>query len=517
MRLLEMNTGAAASSTVARNIVANFLGGTWAGVMALAFIPLYIKLIGIESYGLIGIYASLRALFAVLDMGLSTTLNRELARLSVVKGANQEARDLVRTFEMIYWGVGIVIGGVLVALAPLIARHWLHAQGVTAGTVEQAVMIMGLVLAFEWPVSLYFGGLMGLQRQVLLNGAKAIAATFRSGGAVLVLWLISPSIQAYFIWQIIVTSAQTLLMAGCLWASLPMGDGHTVFRKELWFDKWKFATGIAGITLLATILTQLDKVILSNLLTLELFGYYAVAAAVAGSLNYIASPIFSALFPRFTQGVAEGKEADLVLLYHKGCQLMSVIVVPGWIIVALFSKELLSLWIRNLFIVKNTYLLVSLIITGTAFNSIMLLPLALQLAHGWTKLSFYKNVVSVILFIPMLIWLIKHYGSAGAAVAWIALNAGYILIEVPLMHRRLLKEEMWRWYFVDVGLPLLVSLCIGICARVFMPNGTSAYLALLYIAAVSLVALLSSGLATPATREWLQKAFRRSMRLGHLI
>ena len=47
--------------------------------MSLAFVPLYIKFMGIESYGLVGIFASLLALFGLLDMGLSTTLNRELA------------------------------------------------------------------------------------------------------------------------------------------------------------------------------------------------------------------------------------------------------------------------------------------------------------------------------------------------------------------------------------------------------------------------------------------------------
>jgi O-antigen/teichoic acid export membrane protein len=478
--------------------------------MALAFTPVFIKFIGIESYALIGIYTSLRALFAVLDMGLSLTLNRELARLSVIEGADQLSRDLVRTFELVYWAIGILIGGMLVACAPLITHHWLHAQGVPLRTVEHAVMIMGLVLAFEWPVNLYAGGLMGLQRQVLLNGARVIAATVRSIGAVLVLWMISRTIQGYFIWQIIVTAAQTFVMAGCLWASLPRAQGPAVFRKTIWLDQWRFATGITGITLLATILTQLDKIILSKRLTLELFGYYAVAAAVAASLSYIAGPIFSAVFPRLTQAVAEGKQADLALLYHKSCQLMSLLIVPAWIMAALFSKELLSLWIPNPVIVKNIYLLVSLLITGTAFNSIMVLPLALQFAHGWTKLSFYKNVVSVALFVPLLLWLIRHYGPTGAAIAWIALNAGYILVEIPLMHRRLLKEEMWRWYFVDVGVPLMVSLVVGISARMFVPAGTSGYLALLYIVAISLVALLSSGLATPSTRSWLQKALRTS-------
>ena len=78
--------------------------------MSLVFVPLYIKFMGIESYGLVGIFASLFALFGLLDMGLSTTLNRELARLSAVPDRAGEMRNLVRTLEIIYWGMAVVIG-----------------------------------------------------------------------------------------------------------------------------------------------------------------------------------------------------------------------------------------------------------------------------------------------------------------------------------------------------------------------------------------------------------------------
>ena len=71
-----------------KNIAANFSGSIWQSLMSLAFVPLYIKFMGIESYGLIGIFATLQAMFVLLDMGLSATLNREMARLSVLPGRN---------------------------------------------------------------------------------------------------------------------------------------------------------------------------------------------------------------------------------------------------------------------------------------------------------------------------------------------------------------------------------------------------------------------------------------------
>jgi len=490
---------------VRHNIIANFAGRTWSALMALAFLPLYVRFLGIEAYGLIGIYASLLVLLSVFDMGLGTTLNRELARLSALRGSDREARDLVRTFELIYWVTGILIGGGIAALASPIARLWVNAQGLTAETMEQSIMIMGLVIALQWPTSLYASGLMGLQRQVLLNAVRVAAATLQGGGAVLVLWLVSPTILAYFLWQVLVAALQTIVMAGCLWKSLAGADVPAAFSKSLLARNWRFAGGIAGITVLAAILTQTDKIVLSKTLSLEMFGYYSLAAAIAGGLYYISQPIFTALFPRLSQTACGGNEAEMALPYHKGSQLMTAAVAPVGIVAALFSEELLTLWIGDAPTVSQTHLLVSLLVTGTALNSIMFLPYILQLAYGWTSLSLYKNVISVLVFVPLLLWLVARYGATGAAVAWIALNAGYFLIEVPLMHRRLLRGSMAQWYLKDVGMPVAIGLGVGVAARLALPSNIPWYALLLWILSALGLVFLCVALAMPHTREWLRR------------
>ena len=54
-----------------RNLIANYLGQGWTALMGLAFVPLYIQYLGIEAYGLIGLFAVLQAWLALLDMGLT--------------------------------------------------------------------------------------------------------------------------------------------------------------------------------------------------------------------------------------------------------------------------------------------------------------------------------------------------------------------------------------------------------------------------------------------------------------
>jgi len=148
-------------SQLKRNLIANFVGKGWAALMGIAFIPLYIKFMGIESYGLVGFFTTLQAVFVLLDLGLTTTLNREIARYSALPEKSQEMRDLVRTLETIYWGLAFCIGAVVLMLSPFIARGWVKADTLSVEVVQQSIMLMGLVMAFQWPLGFYSGGLLG--------------------------------------------------------------------------------------------------------------------------------------------------------------------------------------------------------------------------------------------------------------------------------------------------------------------------------------------------------------------
>jgi O-antigen/teichoic acid export membrane protein len=442
------------------NIIANFIGRGWTAIMGLAFVPLYIKFMGIEAYGLVGFSATIQALSSLLDMGLSTTLNRELARLSTQEGKAQESRDLVRTLEVIYWGIAVIIFAGVAALSPLLAHSWIKSQTLSPESIQLAIILMGVVMACQFPFSLYTGGLLGLQRQVLLNGVSVAMATLRGIGMILVLWLVSPTIQAFFIWQACISMLTTALGMFYLWRSLPTSKSKPKFRRNLWFNIWKFAAGMTGISIVSIILMQTDKIILSKLIPLEEFGYYNLAGTVSSGLLIVIVPIFTSVFPRFSQIVAQGEEENLVEVYHKSCQVLAVTLLPIAAILSLFSKDILLLWTGNQVLADKTYLLVSFLTIGTACNGLMNVPYALQLAYGWTNLAFYINVFAISLLIPLLFWFTKIYGAVGAASIWAILNICYVLIGIRFMHFRLLKKELGRWYLDDILKPLFGSILV---------------------------------------------------------
>ena len=492
-----------------RNIAANFAGSLWQALMSLIFIPIYIHFMGIEAWGLIGIFVALQAVFGLLDVGLSSTLNREMARLSVLPHKEQEMRDLVRTLEAIYWGVAVFVGLVAVSSASFVAHHWINAGQLSPRTVEQALLIMGFVMALQMPSGFYSGGLLGLERQVLLNAINVGMSTLRGAGAVLILWLVSPTIQAFFLWQIVIGGVNTFLLALFLWRCLPRTGAKAVFRRPLLAGIWRFTAGMSGIAILTTILTQLDKIVLSRMLSLEMFGYYALASTVAMSLARLFTPVFLSIYPRLTQLASVDDQKELTRLYHGSCQFMSVLILPVAAVIAFFSYEILLLWTHNPVMAEQSHRLVSILICGTAINGLMNFPYALQLAFGWTRLSVYKNVLAVILVVPLLVYMTAHHGAIGAASVWLVLNLGYLCFEIPIMHRRLLRAEQWRWYRRDVALPLAACVLMSGAFRMFVGVPASQYRMVLYLLVVSISTLGIAVLATPVTRAWILRQWLR--------
>jgi len=489
-------------SRVKRNLLANFTGMGWTALVGLACTPLYIKFLGIEAYGLIGFYIMLQTGLQILDFGLSPTMNREMARYSVLTDKAAEARDFVRTLETCSWSAAMAIAAIVSLAAPPISIYWINSEWIPGHEIQRAVLVMGVLVALQLPLSFYQGGLLGLEHQVILNAFKIFMITLANGGAVVVLWRISPTITTFFGWQILITAVHVILVRMYLWRILPSADRPPRFDPSLIRNVWRFASGMTGITVSALVLTQMDKVILSKLVSLRVFGYYTLAGVVASSLYMIITPIFNAVFPRFSSLAATGSEEELALLYHRSSQVMAVLVVPTAAVIALFSHDIAFLWTRNMDIADNTSAIIRFLVIGTAVNGLMNTPYALQLSHGWTRIGLSINVILIVLFIPSLLFMASRYGPVGAASVWMGLNLIYMAIGVPLTHRRLLHGEARNWFLYDVAFPLTGAILVAGLGRKLIYGSMPPLQAAAAIGCLLFLSVIAAALAAPETRYW---------------
>lgn len=262
---------------------------------------------------------------------------------------------------------------------------------------------------------------------------------------------------------------------------------------------------MTGIGIGSLILNQTDKVILSRMLTLETFGYYMLAVTISSmAISMLVGSITHAVYPRFSQFVSTGDENQLREFYHLSCQTVSAFLFPVTIVFALFSYDILLVWTGKEEIAVNTYSLLSLIAIGTGFNSLLWLPYSLQLAHSWTKLLFYLNIVMIFTLVPLMIAGVYKYGAIGGATAWIVLNVAYLVVAVQIMHRKILKGELLRWYLEDLAMPFIAALLAAVIGKILLTSNGTKTETFVGLIAVSIFTFSAAALSTKAMRNHLK-------------
>lgn len=455
-----------------------FLGKAWSSLLLFLATPLYIHFIGIEAYGLVGFFQSLLILSNLMEFGLGTTLNREVATLSENKESDQTKQNLVFTLEIVYWVLAAVVGITAWIMSPWLARFWFHSETLDVNQLHHSLIYIGLAIAFQMPMYIYSSGLMGLHKQIPLNVVNIIASSIRVVATILILAFVTHSIKVFFITQGIASLLHTLLLRQTLWQYIREKTYKPRFCLDQLKRIWKFSLGVTGIYFTSLALTQTDKLLISKFLSLQALGYYSVAALLSQGLYTFINPIFSVFFPKFSECVASDNLEMLTQYYHKSCKIMAAVLFPIAATMCCFAEDVLYIWTRNPEIVSNSSYVMIFLILGTMLNGAVNIPYALQLAFGWVKFSLYQNLLALIFSIPLLLYLVSAYGVIGASITWFLVNLGFALISIPLMHRKLLPLEKKRWFIEDFLKPLLLAMFVAFTCRLFFPYVSSIYLRL---------------------------------------
>lgn len=458
-------------STLRVNVIANYLGTFWTSVIGLVFLPLYLRIMGAEAYAVVGIASALFALFAALEMGVSATIQREVAVLKMQEDDRLEIPKVVALLETVAWVLAIVVAGLIISLAPLIARYWVKPEHLSVSVLEQTLMVTGLWIGLRWPALFYGGGLLGLQRQALLNIINSIVASIRGLGTLLVLWTISPTIFAFMIVQVVTSACEVVIVRHFMRRELPASRMSSRLDWTQLRTMLQFSIGVTGINVTWILLSAMDSIVLSATLAMQEFGYYSLVRSIALAFERLANPVQQAVYPELTSLTAECMIFRVKELYHRACQLTSVLVVPPALVVIFFSDTVLQLWTRDAVLADKTALVLSTLTVGSYFYCLRLMPLSLQLANGWTGLALVLNIAALLVFTPLLWMLTASHGMLAGAMFWILANLMIAIVGTAVMHTRLLRNEYRYWLLRDVLLPAVAGLCVvGVIKLVASPH-----------------------------------------------
>ena len=327
------------------NILASYASQIYLIVISIAILPIYMKYMGAEAYGLVGFFAMLQGLFALLDFGLTPTISRQTAQYNAGAVAALEFRQLFRSLSIIFAFIASVGGGLLFYFNTYIAEHWLKIENLTIADVLFCLQIMAICVALRWMTGLYRGVISGFERIVWLSMSNILIATLRFPGVLLYMYYAGFTVKSFFVFQLIVALFEFFLLAAKAYKLLPTLDKKREIGWSLQPVKplLGFALTIAFTSSIWVLLTQLDKFILSGILALSEYGYFTLAVLVAGGVLQIGAPISAAIMPRMARLYGEQNHVELKAIYIGATEFVAVIVVLQLKVSLHFSLLLLYL------------------------------------------------------------------------------------------------------------------------------------------------------------------------------
>lgn len=494
-----------------RNILASFASQIYVTLIGIVMVPLYVRYMGAEAYGLVGFFAMLQAWFNLLDIGLTPTISRETARQ---RGGAVDAlayRRLVRALELVFLSVALVGGGVMLLAAGSIARDWLRASELPPSEVLAAVQLMALIIALRWMTGLYRGAIGGAERLVWLGGFNATVATLRFSGVLPLLMFVGTSPTLFFGYQLavaVVELAVLVVYAYRQFPAMPPGTRLPLDWKPL-RPVLRFSLTIAFTSSVWVLVTQTDKLVLSKILPLAEYGYFTLAVLVASGILLLSGPIGNALMPRLARLEAQGEQAQMIQIYRDATQLVAVVASAAAITVAFGAEALLWAWTGNAELARQAAPVLVLYALGNGILAVAAFPYYLQFAKGDMRLHVIGNAVFVLLLIPLVIWAAATHGGVGAGWVWVAMNLLSFVAWLPLVHRKFAPGINLRWYGQDVGVIFLATAAMVCLADLVLPPGGSRLLQFADITLAGLVGLAGGSAASSAVRSRVLTFLRR--------
>src|SRR4051794_2929557 len=132
---------------LARNTMWNLLGSGAPTLLAVICIPVLIKGLGRESFGVLTLAWALIGYASFFDLGLGRALTQVVAQ-KLGEGKEREIPSLAWTSLTLMLLLGIVATGVVIAISPLMVGRGLKVQAALQQETVQAFRLLGLSLPF---------------------------------------------------------------------------------------------------------------------------------------------------------------------------------------------------------------------------------------------------------------------------------------------------------------------------------------------------------------------------------
>lgn len=427
---------------LARNTLINLLGQGLPLVVAFIAIPPTVHVLGIDRFGVLGLIWVILGYFGVFDLGLGRATTRFVAE---ALGSQKQHR-----IPLILWNavfaqtlLGLLGGLALLSLAPFLVDHTLNIPVESQNEVRTAFYILAAVLPLVLVGSSFSGLLEASQRFDLLN---AVRAPFTAANYLIPLvgglaGFGLPGIAGFLLLSRLLMLIIFYRVCVKLFPFIrsPARLSRSELRLLLSFGGWISVSGIVG-----PVLVYFDRFIIGTLLPISAVAYYTMPYEMVTRLWIIPGSFIATLFPAFSYLTTTGGKAALETLTARSVRYILASLGVITVFIVIYASDILNLWVGESIARESTSVL-QILSLGVLVNSLAQIAYTLIQAHGRPDLTAKLHLLELPLYLLLAWELVRFWGVAGAALAWVLRVAADALMLFVIAHRLSLISSLGLW------------------------------------------------------------------------
>lgn len=422
----------AVGRSLAKSSLWNLAGFGLPLLAALVAVPLIIHRLGAERFGILAIAWAIIGTASLLDLGIGRSLTRLVAKhRSTTEAA--ELPSMVFTSVALLAGLGIVAAVVLLALARWVVSAF-HVDASYASEAERAIALLAAGLPFVLCSGALQGVLDGYLRFDLSNLVRIPVSALNYLAPLCVLpftddlgWLVGATVLV----RIGACAAHAWLAKRLLRES----GGLARVRAALLAPVLTVGGWMTVSTVIATLIVYLDRFVIGAYSSLQEVAFYATPFEIVTRLSMLPGAVSVALLPMFSAIAAEARD-ELERFFASGLRYVILLLFPATLLIALFAREGLALWVGEEFASQSAGV-ARMLAAGVFVNGLAFIPFTLLYAVGRADVVAKLHLVELPIYALLLWQLVWRFGADGAAAAWtlrVVVDAGLLFLLARHLH-----------------------------------------------------------------------------------
>jgi O-antigen/teichoic acid export membrane protein len=401
------------SHHILTNAAWNMVGRIAPVLVALPVTPRLIHELGLSRWGIFTIALSLIGTFGIFDLGLGRALTRAIAGRAHDE-SDHETADLILTGVATLTGIGVIGGLVSACAVDVWVRHGLK---IPADLQHETILAL-LVFCATAPLVMINAALWGV-----LTAYHEFRATNLINIPISIAYYIGPLIILEF-WDSLI--GVMMVLAACrLWMAIayirfclrlvPQLRTARVrlhlLRPLLRIGGWMTVSNIAY-----PILGNIDRFMIASVISAAATSFYTTPSDAVGRFSMVTNAVAASAFPALASSWRTDS-ARTVELYRTSVLSLVALLLPLCLCSALFSFDILSLWIDPDFAAHSSTIMKFLCL-GVFIGGADVIAVGFLDAIGRPDASARLSIGEILVYIPLLFVLLHQFGVVGAAFAW---------------------------------------------------------------------------------------------------